>query len=145
MADEYEVGYGKPPKSGQFLKGQSGNRRGRPKGAKNFKTIINDAARAKVFITSQGQKKSVSKLEASAIQFMNKAVTGDTRAFKEFATLFARYEAQNEPELAEITDESDKKVVQSIVQRIQQSHQEKTTLTPAEPHSTGTSDDTESK
>ena len=28
---DYEIGYGKPPKSGQFQKGQSGNPRGRPR------------------------------------------------------------------------------------------------------------------
>jgi len=31
----YDVGYGKPPKGGQFQKGQSGNPRGRPKGSRN--------------------------------------------------------------------------------------------------------------
>jgi Family of unknown function (DUF5681) len=31
---DYDVGYGKPPKTTQFQPGQSGNRRGRPKGAK---------------------------------------------------------------------------------------------------------------
>ena len=31
MPDGYEVGYRKPPKSGQFAKGQSGNPYGRPK------------------------------------------------------------------------------------------------------------------
>ncbi len=34
MADDYEIGYGKPPKQTQFRKGQSGNPRGRPKGKK---------------------------------------------------------------------------------------------------------------
>src|SRR5690349_4712601 len=28
---DYEVGYGRPPKSGQFQPGESGNRRGRPR------------------------------------------------------------------------------------------------------------------
>ena len=29
--DDYEVGYGRPPKKTQFKKGQSGNPKGRPK------------------------------------------------------------------------------------------------------------------
>ena len=34
---DYKVGYGKPPKEHRFKKGQSGNPRGRPKGAKSRK------------------------------------------------------------------------------------------------------------
>ena len=34
------VGYGKPPKHGRFKPGQSGNKRGRPRGSKNRKTIL---------------------------------------------------------------------------------------------------------
>ncbi len=36
MADEYEVGYKRPPKHTQFKLGQSGNMKGRPKGTRNF-------------------------------------------------------------------------------------------------------------
>ena len=34
--EDYEVGYGKPPKSGQFKKGISGNPPGRPKKPSDF-------------------------------------------------------------------------------------------------------------
>jgi hypothetical protein len=36
----YEVGYGKPPASGKFAKGQSGNPKGRSKGSKHFASVV---------------------------------------------------------------------------------------------------------
>ena len=44
--DDYEVGYGKPPRHTWFKKGQSGNPRGRPCGSKNLKTLLSEALRA---------------------------------------------------------------------------------------------------
>ena len=37
-----DVGYGKPPRSRRFKPGQSGNPKGRPKGAKNRDTILRE-------------------------------------------------------------------------------------------------------
>src|SRR4029078_7462453 len=38
----YDVGYGKPPAETRFKPGQSGNPRGRPKGAKNKLPALNE-------------------------------------------------------------------------------------------------------
>jgi hypothetical protein len=40
MSEDYEVGYGKPPKHTQFQKGASGNAKGRLKGTKNLSTDL---------------------------------------------------------------------------------------------------------
>ena len=39
-AAQYKVGYKRPPVSTRFKPGSSGNPKGRPKGQRNFKTIM---------------------------------------------------------------------------------------------------------
>jgi len=46
----YKVGYGKPPKSGKFVKGISGNPKGRPKNSKNLTTTVLKESRQLVHI-----------------------------------------------------------------------------------------------
>ena len=62
-ARDYKVGYKKPPLHTRFKKGQSGNPRGRPRGAKNFSSVLNDALNQPVFVTENGRRRKISKRE----------------------------------------------------------------------------------
>ncbi len=78
--DDYEVGYGKPPKAGQFKKGRSGNPRGRPKGAKGVQASIKRELESKITVHEGNQQVRITKAEAMAKQLMNKALKGDDKA-----------------------------------------------------------------
>jgi Family of unknown function (DUF5681) len=79
---DYDVGYGRPPRSSQFTKGQSGNPRGRRKGAKLFVEIVREALNEKVSINENGSRKIITKREALAKQVANKGATGDLKSIK---------------------------------------------------------------
>lgn len=59
--DDYEVGYKKPPKKNQFKPGQSGNKRGRPKGSKNLDNIYKELFNTKLPNKETGEKMPVPK------------------------------------------------------------------------------------
>jgi Family of unknown function (DUF5681) len=85
MKDEHnsdEVGHGKPPKHTQFVKGQSGNPKGRPKGSQNLATLLVKIGRQRITVSENGRTRSIPKLEASMIQLMNKAVSADLKAIR---------------------------------------------------------------
>ena len=64
----------------QWKKGQSGNPRGRPKGAKGFRTIIQDEAYSTITITENGRRHKVTKVEALFKRMLAKGLNGDAKA-----------------------------------------------------------------
>ncbi|MBX9615560.1 MAG: hypothetical protein K2X25_08190 [Caulobacteraceae bacterium] len=86
---EYDVGYGRPPVSGQFQPSQSGNPAGRPKGSKNIRTLVRIALDEKVRVARNGESKLISKRALAACQQVDKAAMGDTKAFLVIAQLDA--------------------------------------------------------
>jgi hypothetical protein len=103
--DEYEVGYGKPPKGSQFQKGKSGNSSGRPKQDRGIAAVFRKISKQKVRTNGQNGPQCMTKLEASMTQLLNKAASGDLRAMKILVQLANRF-----PECA--GDSKDKFVVQ---------------------------------
>jgi hypothetical protein len=84
---EYEVGYRRPPKAAQFKKGKSGNPAGRKKRQKMMCEILADTLNERVVVNDGGASRSISKKEAWAKQFVNKAALGDPRYVKLLADL----------------------------------------------------------
>lgn len=102
MAD-YELGYMKPPKSGQFQPGQSGNPKGRPSGSKNTYKLLDDIVNEKVQITKNGKPVKISKKQTMLLQAVNKAVQGDLRALQTLLPMMTAVDHKNE-ELAKVAD-----------------------------------------
>ncbi len=79
------VGYAKPPVLTRWAKGQSGNRRGRPRGSKNTLNILNKLANEEITMSQNGRSVRISKKAAALLQAINKAAQGDTKVLR---TLF---------------------------------------------------------
>ncbi|MBK7950643.1 MAG: hypothetical protein IPK00_18265 [Deltaproteobacteria bacterium] len=77
---EYEVGYGKPPKSTRFQPGQSGNPRGRPKGTKNLKTDLIEELHETIEIREGNRTRKVTKQRAFVKALTNGSIKGNARS-----------------------------------------------------------------
>ena len=100
----YEVGYGKPPEDTRFRKGQSGNPRGRPKGARNklpalneerMKTIILQEAYRTITVRDGLRNITVPIAQAVLRSLAVNAVKGQHRSQRLFADLLSGVETSN--------------------------------------------------
>lgn len=74
--DDYDVGFKKPPKSGQFKPGKSGNPKGRPKQSKNLMTLLNKELDEPVTISEKGKIVKLTKREVIIKRIVNDAAGG---------------------------------------------------------------------
>ena len=90
MGDEQQIGYGNPPKESRFKKGQSGNRRGRPKGSKNLKTDLTEELQTEIKVREGPRAVKISKQRAIVKTLIAKTLTGDARAVTTLTNLMCR-------------------------------------------------------
>ena len=117
---QYEVGYGKPPKKTRFQKGRSGNAAGRPKGAKNFLTALQDALYEEVFVTENGRQRKISKLQAVVTQLVNRAAGGDLKAIERVSKLTLLLEEKESADTSSgvIDPRADHSLLETLTKRL---------------------------
>ena len=98
MTNDFETGYGKPPREHQFKKGRSGNPKGRPKGAKNLQTVLEEVLQEQILIREGGQERRVSRLTAMVKSQTAKGIKGGTQAASVIFNLICRLRDEDESE-----------------------------------------------
>ena len=85
--DDEPVGYKRPPKEHQFPPGRSGNPRGRPKGAKGLRQILQGEFSQRMQIMEGDKPLKVSKLQLIVKRELEKAMAGNQRAIEHVISL----------------------------------------------------------
>jgi hypothetical protein len=112
------VGFGQPPTNTQFKPGKSGNPKGRPKKAKNFKSDLVDELSQKVLLTEDGKQTKISKQRAVIKSLMAKAVQGDAHAAGTVIKLVERMIPEEpEEQIEEPLKESDQMILDLFLAR----------------------------
>lgn len=93
--EDDQVGYGRPPRHSRFKPGQSGNPRGRPKGARNLHSQIFTELMSPIAVTIDGQRQRMSPIMVVFKQLAAKGMKGDIKA----ARLLVDFIEQHSPEL----------------------------------------------
>ena len=86
----YEIGYKRPPASGRFKTGKSGNPKGRPKGSSNFLTLLDKELEQKIVVSENGKKKSITRMQAMVKRVVSGALQGDQRSLLTLVEILRR-------------------------------------------------------
>lgn len=127
MDKEYEVGYGKPPKEYQFKKGQSGNKKGRPKNSKNTYVLLDEILSQTIPITENGKLMHISKRNAVLIQLVNKAIKGDLKATNALLPhmLMADAKEEDKEKIMSALNRDDEKIISNYLKTLSDFNEKK--------------------
>jgi hypothetical protein len=116
---DYTIGYGRPPTGTRFRPGQSGNPKGRPKGARSAAAMARSALERRISVTEAGSKRSMSVRQVALRRLAEKAISGDAKALSFLLSLegYADWPASDDlPEARESSDQ-DREIIQNFLNR----------------------------
>jgi hypothetical protein len=119
-----EVRYGRPPVEHQFKPGQSGNKRGRPKGSKNEATIMSELLNRRIEIRERGRARKATALEGILLRFVEDALKGNPKAATFLLNRKQIVESSEMP-AAETLDMDDQKVLEFFKQQLEEQFKSK--------------------
>jgi Family of unknown function (DUF5681) len=93
--DSGQVGYGRPPTHSRFKSGQSGNLRGRPRGARGKKKILEEILQETHSVIENGVRRRRSTFGLIILSLRNRAIEGNLRALRAVEHLGAKYAPQD--------------------------------------------------
>ena len=113
-----KVGYGNPPEHSRWRKGESGNRRGRPKSAASFADDLAAELAEVIQITEGGKVRRITKRRALIKALTAGGIKGNARATSLLVSLCARViEAEHEDQAEVGLNTRDRKIVEGYLDR----------------------------
>lgn len=114
MSNDYEVGYGRPPKEGRFKPGRSGNPSGRPRRSQQELSrgeIFWSIGYAKITLRNKKEYLRVSRLEAVVQRLKLMELAGDkeaSRLLQQLRRLFPEQRSECAPAIVVISGDDAK-------------------------------------
>lgn len=115
--DPQKVGYGNPPIPTRFRPGESGNPRGRPKGAKGLRAELKAELDEFVTVEANGKTKRIRKRRLIIKALAAKAAKGDVRAADKLLALVIQAEGfeDRRPDKQKLSDH-DLQIIEHLMQ-----------------------------
>ena len=111
----YEIGYRRPPPESQFKKGASGNPKGRPKGSKNFLTLLEQELAQKIVVNETGRRKTITRMQAMVKRMVAGAMQGDVKQLLTLVEILRKAGGLDAPGIEELLPENYETVLEAYV------------------------------
>lgn len=108
---DYSVGYGRPPESGRFRPGTSGNPKGRKKGARSISDQLERLLFSKIQVAENGVTKYLSYQEIILRKLVNNAAKGDIKSMECILRLRNLHQEQIDSGMNSATDPADDQAI----------------------------------
>jgi len=127
----YDIGYRRPPKSGRFKKGKSGNAKGRPKGSNNFLILLEQELAKSIVVNEDGKKKTITRMQAMVKRMVAGALQGEHKALLSLVEILRRTGKFEETDIDGLLPDDYESILDSFVEQRQKKAEKKPRKKPS--------------